>query len=111
MMKSVKSRGGLTHESGLTESVRHMWVKSMHMCASVHSAMSDLTDLEHSSDDRQHVETGKSRNNRDFTDSLKLLEWFRNTTHLFLIIMHVIALHLVWQHLTQMTLNVILRKR
>ena len=50
----------------------------MHMCAGVHSAMSELTDLEHSSDDRQHVETGKSRNNRDFTDSLKLLEWFRN---------------------------------
>ena len=45
MMKSLKSRGGLTRGKGMTDSVRHQWVHTMHRCASVHNAMTILTDL------------------------------------------------------------------
>ena len=38
-MKSIKSRGGLTHGRGLTESVRLQWVLSTHKCAAVHRSM------------------------------------------------------------------------
>lgn len=78
MMKSVKSRGGLTHGRGVTESVRLLWINSMHKCASVHLAMAGLTKLDHCSDEMQHVELGKSRLKRDFNDLAKLIQWFES---------------------------------
>ena len=45
LMRTIKSRGGLTRGRGVTESVRVMWVNSMHRCASVHNAMSNLTGM------------------------------------------------------------------
>ena len=43
MMRSLKSRGGLTRGRGITESVRLLWLGSMHRCAGVHDAMTTLT--------------------------------------------------------------------
>ena len=60
MMKSIKSRGGLTHGRGLTESVRLMWVHTMHKTGGVHTALAQLDDLEDRSDElANHVELGK----------------------------------------------------
>ena len=75
LMRSLKSRGGLTRGRGMTESVRHQWVHSMHRCASVHSAMTTLTDLSTNTSD-QHAELGVSRCKRDAQDIEKLISWF-----------------------------------
>ena len=45
MMRTIKYRGGPTRGPGFTESVRILWVYSMHKCASMHRAMSSLTGL------------------------------------------------------------------
>jgi hypothetical protein len=75
MMRSLKTRGGLTHGSGMTESVRMNWVKTMHKCASVHDAMCSLSGLEKATRE-EHIELGKSRSNRDGKDLRKILQWF-----------------------------------
>ena len=53
MMRSTKSRdererggGGLTGR-GMTESVRLLWVGSMHRCSEIHEAMTSLTNMHH----------------------------------------------------------------
>jgi hypothetical protein len=75
LMKCLKTRGGLTHGSGMSESVRLMWVKSLHKTASVNEAMLLLTKLQTKQCD-EHAEMGKSRISRDNTDMNKLLSWF-----------------------------------
>ena len=45
MMRSIKSRGGLTRCRGFTEPVRLMWMYSMHNCTQVHDAITSLTVL------------------------------------------------------------------
>ena len=74
-MKSLKSRGGLTHGSGMTESVRLTWVRSMHKCASIHEAMSSLTGMNKQTS-ADHVDLGKARAHRDGQDFKKFLQWF-----------------------------------
>jgi len=73
MMRSLKSRGGLTRGSGFEESVRMVWVLTMHQCASIHLAMSTLTGLE--SANQQHADVGISRATRDCRDLKKVLDW------------------------------------
>ena len=75
MMKSIKSRGGLTSGRGLTETVCLQWVYSMHKCAAIHSSMTTLTGLNHHTSD-QHVDLGTSRSNRDFYDLNSIQQWF-----------------------------------
>ena len=43
VMRSLKSRGSLTRDKDMTESVRQQWVYSMHACAPIHNAMHDIT--------------------------------------------------------------------
>ena len=43
MVRALKSRGGLTHGSGFTESVRMLWIYSVHTTASYHNALNYLT--------------------------------------------------------------------
>ena len=47
MMRSIKSRSGLTRGRGFTEVVRLMWVYSMHSCAQVHDTITSLIGLAH----------------------------------------------------------------
>ena len=47
LMRSLKSRGGLTRGRGMTESVRQQWVYSMHACAAIHDAMTSVTGKHH----------------------------------------------------------------
>lgn len=82
MMRSLKSRGGLTRGRGVTESVLLSWIHSMHGCASVHNSMTELTNLQHKTSE-QHVELGRSRIKRDNSDLEKLDQWF-NTYNPFL---------------------------
>ena len=59
LMRELKSCGGLTWGQGVSESVRLLWVKTMHHCASVHNAMSNLTKVLHKTSE-QHTELGQS---------------------------------------------------
>ena len=75
LMRSLRSRVGLTTGRGVAESVRLTWLKSMERCAEVHESLSILTNLIHANSE-QHVELGRSREKRDNTDLQKLLLWF-----------------------------------
>jgi hypothetical protein len=75
LMRSLKSRGGITRGRGITESVRLLWVSSMHRCAGLHNAMSNLTGQKHRTSE-QHIELGATRVGRDNTDLEKLISWF-----------------------------------
>ena len=75
LMGLLKGRSGLTRGRGMTESVRHIWIHSMHRCASVHGAMVSLTGRMRKTSE-QHAEFGKSRCNQDRRDMMKIKEWF-----------------------------------
>ena len=64
MMKSLKSRGGLTTGRGMRESVRNQWAHSMHRCSAIHTTVTTLTGLVSRSSE-QHEEMGKSRRDHD----------------------------------------------
>ena len=76
MMRTIKSRGGLTRGRGFTEFVRILWVYSMHKCASIHSAMSDLTRLKQTTSE-QHIDMGAARIKRDYKDLSAMVSWLR----------------------------------
>ena len=60
----------------MTDSVRSLWVHSMHECASVHGAANALAGIDIDDADPCHVELTKARRTRDFVDRQKLLGWF-----------------------------------
>ena len=55
MMRSLKSRGGLTRGNRFTESVGTLWIYSMHASATYHNALSTLTRTVHKTSN-QHKE-------------------------------------------------------
>ena len=59
-MRSIKSRGKLTHGRGMTKAVRDLWIASLSSSANIHNGMMKLTGTEPRSD-RHHVEIGVSR--------------------------------------------------
>ena len=59
LMRSLKSRGGVTRGRGITDSVK-LSSASMHRCAGIHDAMGNLTQQRHRSCE-QHAELGSSR--------------------------------------------------
>lgn len=75
MMRSLKSRGGLTRGRGMTESVRQQWIYSMHACATVHNSMSSLTGMQHTTS-FQHEDFATSRREHDWRDMKKIMDWF-----------------------------------
>lgn len=76
MMRSLKSRGGLTRSRGVTESIRTMWINIMNRCAEVHNDMYNLTGLQHTSSD-QHVELKMGRERSDYQDIEKFGVWVK----------------------------------
>ena len=66
-MRSLKSRGGLTHGRGIAESVRNLWISSMHRCTGIHNTMGNLTHQLHRTSE-QHIELSSSRLRRDNVD-------------------------------------------
>jgi len=77
LMRSVKSRGGLSRGRGMSESVVSTWCLSMHKLAAIHQAMSKLTNHQHQTSE-QHVEMRVSRIERDLADQEKVLAWFED---------------------------------
>lgn len=75
LMRSLKSRGGITRGRGISESVRITWINTMHRCASVHDAASSFTNLLLSTSE-QHIDLSNSRIKRDNQDLEKLISWF-----------------------------------
>ena len=75
MMRSIKSRGGLTQDRVFTDTVRLLWIHCAHMCGEVHNAMATLTDHQHQTSE-QHIELGKSRLYRDNADLIKVQKLF-----------------------------------
>ena len=75
LMRSLKTRGGLTVGRGMSESVRHQWVLSLSHSASIHNAMVQVTGAAYKSSE-QHHEMGVTRTKQDFKDCGKLLDWF-----------------------------------
>ena len=73
MMRSIKSRGGLTRGRGVTESVRTMWVNTAHRCSYVHEAMAELTGLAHTTS-YHHKEMGESTRQHDNKVLAKLID-------------------------------------
>jgi hypothetical protein len=74
MMRSIKSRGGLTRGRGFTETVRLMWILTMHKCGEVFESISSFTGLAHITSE-QHVEMGESRIKRDNADLNNIISW------------------------------------
>ena len=77
MMRTAKSRGGLTHGRGMTESVCVIWVRSLHRCATIYAALSTLTNVESGTPCMRHVELGQTRSKCDFSDLQKMIVWFQ----------------------------------
>ena len=74
MMRSMKSLGGLTRGRGMSESVRNLWVSTLHSCGSVDQAMRQITNTARQSSE-QHVELGVSRRNKDYRDFMMYFRW------------------------------------
>ena len=61
-MQSVKSNGGLTRGRGVNKSPCQLSLGSMHRCADIHNAMSQLTGA-YKKASKQHVDKSKSWDN------------------------------------------------
>ena len=59
MIRSLKSRGGITRGRGVTESVRVLWTNTAHRCGTIHEPMTNLTGKKRKSSE-QHLELGQS---------------------------------------------------
>ena len=71
LMRSIKSRGGLTRGRGMDEIQRLIWLLGMPACAQVNFAMQTLTGVCYQTSE-QHKEMGQSRKNRDMRDTYRL---------------------------------------
>ncbi|KAG1647735.1 hypothetical protein GQR58_030367 [Nymphon striatum] len=74
LMRSLKTRGGVTRGRGMSENVMLTCIHSMHTCAKVHMAMTELTGNDHKTS-QQHIELGASRIKRDNDDLEKIKTW------------------------------------
>lgn len=73
LMRSLKSRGGLTRGSGFTDIQRTTWLFSMPLCSTYNLAMQEYTRVLFESSE-QHKEMRGSRQIRDSNDIKKVLE-------------------------------------
>ena len=77
LMRSLKTRGGLTRGRGMSENVMLTWVHTMHICAQIHFEMTQLTGNYHRTS-QQHAELGASRIKRDNNDFRKIQLWIED---------------------------------
>jgi len=78
MMRSIKSKGGLTRGRGLEESTRTMWLNTVTECAGVSSAMADMSGTKRRCD--EHIEMTRQRMKRDAESLIKLIVHFENNS-------------------------------
>jgi hypothetical protein len=75
-MSSIKSNGGLTRGSGMSENMRALWVLSMPASSEFSLAMQNLTRTVYCTSE-QHKEMHKSRQSQDREDYDKILVFLR----------------------------------
>ena len=73
-MRSLKTKGGMTRGSGMTESQRLVWILSTPVCAQVNCAIQELTEVPYTTND-QHKDVAEARQKRDMADTLEILEY------------------------------------
>lgn len=71
LMRSLKTPGGLTRGSGMTEEQRALWTMSTPITSEYNYAMQEFTELAYTTSE-QHKEGTQSRIKRDASDLLKL---------------------------------------
>ena len=71
LMRSLKSTGGLTRGSGMTEEQRSLWTMSMPITSEYNSAMQEFTNLSYTTSE-QHKESMEARIKRDMSDLTKI---------------------------------------
>ena len=74
LMRSLKTTGGLTRGSGITDSQRLVWLLSTPACAQVNCAMQELTGVSYTTSD-EHTDVSKAQQERDMADTLEVLEY------------------------------------
>ena len=73
LTRSLKTTGGLTRGRGMTELQRTVWLRSTPARAGVNRAMQEVTNVTYEASE-QHKETSQACLQRDFKDSLKVLQ-------------------------------------
>ena len=63
LMRSLKTRGGLTRGRGMSENVMLTWIHTMHIGAQIHIAMAEITETSN-----QYAELGSNRIKRHNED-------------------------------------------
>ena len=71
LMRSLKTRGGLTRGRGMSENVMLTWVHTIHICAQIHNSMTKITGNYHKTSN-QHTEIGTNRIKPDNEDLQKI---------------------------------------
>ena len=74
LIRSIKSRGGLTEGRGMTESVHHFCVLSLSHSSAVHYAMMQLTGVQVESSE-QHADMSNSQRQHDYKDCKRFVDW------------------------------------
>lgn len=77
LMRCTKSRSGITHGGGMTESQRATWIMSHSRCSEIAYAMSLLTGITRISSE-QHSEISDARMGRDFQDMKAIMDFFNS---------------------------------
>ena len=80
LMRSIKTTGGLTRGTGMTESQRLMWLPSTPAYAQVNCTMQELTEVSYTSSG-QHKNVSKARQDRDMANTLEVLEYLTPRSH------------------------------
>ena len=73
LMRSVKSRGGLTRGRGMNEVQILIWLLGMPACAQVNLSLQLFTSVQYQSSE-QHKDMGNTRRKRDMQDTYKVLD-------------------------------------
>lgn len=76
LMRSLKTTGGLTRGTGMSETQRVVWLLSMPIRAEINNAMQVLAGVDYSTSE-QHVDMSESRQSRDTEDTLKILDFLK----------------------------------
>lgn len=77
LMRSLKTAGGLTRGTGMTETQRSLWVLARPTCSAVNLLMEDLTQILYGTSE-QHKENAGPRQERDFKDTQAMVTYFEN---------------------------------
>ena len=79
LMRSLKSSGGLTHGSGMTDEMRALWTMSTPITSEYNHAMQEFNDLTYTTSE-QHRESSEARIKRDHSDLEKIKEKLSSCT-------------------------------